>query len=331
MGPNQVPAAHCTENGGPKVIAAFGVSYGLACIVIILRFFMRLHPRNAIGWDDYMVLASLVIERTAIWLSRFIWTLIAFVAASHVVQFIIYMIACRPVAKTWDPRIHGLGAFTDIVCALVPICVVGRLQMNFRTKLALCILMGLGASTAGAAIAKAVTLKGLFQKDASWTIVTPAIWTVMEHYVGVIAASLPILRPLFKKVLGSAAPSPQTSRHTVHEVHRPEMGAHSSRWPWEKKKQSVCRDITKTTDFWLRSQTDLEQGRDRANPLSPAASGCSTRPITRKNTSSRASDRTLSEDTMRRILSSTSFKSANYEGMELSDLEAPVASGARSV
>ena len=77
----------------------------------------------------------------------------------------------------------GLDAFTDLVCAGIPIFVILRLQMNMRTKIALCVLMGLGIlwvvtniippsvtanrfrSTACCAIAKAVFLKALFADD----------------------------------------------------------------------------------------------------------------------------------------------------------------------
>ena len=38
----------------------------------------------------------------------------------------------------------GLDAITDLVCAGIPAFVILRLQMNTRTKVALCILMGLG-------------------------------------------------------------------------------------------------------------------------------------------------------------------------------------------
>ncbi len=38
----------------------------------------------------------------------------------------------------------GLDALTDLLCAGIPIFVIQRLQMNIRTKFALCFLMGLG-------------------------------------------------------------------------------------------------------------------------------------------------------------------------------------------
>ena len=62
-------------------------------------------------------------------------------------------ISCR-IHWVWWVQLHGpesesdvvsgLDAFTDLVCAGIPIFVIYRLQMNIRTKVALCVLMGLG-------------------------------------------------------------------------------------------------------------------------------------------------------------------------------------------
>ena len=78
----------------------------------------------------------------------------------------------------------GLDVVTDLICAGIPIFVIHRLQMNIQTKLAVGFLMSLGvlsvarkskqapeddqltcSRTAGCAIAKAVTLQGLFGAD----------------------------------------------------------------------------------------------------------------------------------------------------------------------
>ena len=38
----------------------------------------------------------------------------------------------------------ALDILTDLVCAGIPILVIRQLQMNKRTKILLCLLMGLG-------------------------------------------------------------------------------------------------------------------------------------------------------------------------------------------
>ena len=44
----------------------------------------------------------------------------------------------------------------------LPVLVIHRLQMTFRTELALCVPMDLGVFTVGYAVAKAITLSGIF-------------------------------------------------------------------------------------------------------------------------------------------------------------------------
>ena len=73
--------------------------------------------------------------------------------------------------------------------------------MSSRTKLALCVLMGLGSLTAGCAIAKAVTLRGVFADDYTYGLTKPAVCTILEHLCGMILASVPALRPLVRTFL----------------------------------------------------------------------------------------------------------------------------------
>ena len=90
----------------------------------------------------------------------------------------------------------AVDVVTDLVCAGIPLFVVHRLQMSFQTRLVLCMLMGLGVFTAGCAIAKAITLRGVFADDYTWGFTKPATWAAVEQFVGIIIASIPALRPL---------------------------------------------------------------------------------------------------------------------------------------
>ena len=126
---------------------------------------------------------------------------------------------CRPMAKIWNPQLpgtcfsshitylagyigFGLDAFTDLICAGIPVLILHRLHINSRTKFALCLLMSLGSLTAGCAIAKAITLKGVFASDYTFALTKPAICTIVEHLTSTTLVSLPALQPLFIKLLG---------------------------------------------------------------------------------------------------------------------------------
>ncbi|CAD6581152.1 MAG: hypothetical protein ASARMPREDX12_000373 [Alectoria sarmentosa] len=123
-----------------------------------------------------------VIDRVERRISTFLWVNIALVGATHAVQLAMLLAECRPLNALWDLGVHGtcyspdttyittyvafsLDAFTDLVCSGIPIFVIYRMQMNMRTKVALCVLMGLGVFA--------------------------------EQALSLILVSLPILRPFF--------------------------------------------------------------------------------------------------------------------------------------
>lgn len=158
----------------------------------------------------------------------------------------------------------GLDAFTDLMCAGIPIFIIYRLQMNVRTKVALCILMGLGVFTAGCAIAKAVTLKGIFAQDYTWNITYPGQWTITEHLVGIIIASIPMLRPLFKQILDVASQRSSSSGRTLQRKKSREQGVHVQisslmNVPNNSRRMMLLndRDITKTTELRMSTEIDL--------------------------------------------------------------------------
>ena len=159
-----------------------------------------------------------IIDRARRGLTAFLWLVIAFAAASHLAQVILFVAQCRPMAALWNTHVHGkcfsphitylaayigfgLDAFTDLICAGIPIFILHRIQLSTRTKWALCSLMGLGSLTAGCAIAKAITLRGVFETDFTWGLWKPAICTIIEHLAGITLVSLPALKPLFDRIL----------------------------------------------------------------------------------------------------------------------------------
>ncbi|KAL8779774.1 MAG: hypothetical protein Q9203_001194 [Teloschistes exilis] len=226
-----------------------------------------------------------IIDRTRRRLAQFLWLLIAVVAASHSAQVLIFLLQCRPIQAMWDPTVkgtcfsarvtytagytnYGMDAVTDLICAGIPVFVIHRLRMNIRTKLAICFLMSLGVLTAGCAIAKAATLQGLFDKDYTWGIVNPGILTIFEHYVGIIIASMPALKPLFSKVLDSAGPTPQDSSKRTLQNSEPQ-GAGLPLWQsYDTIGGSYTRassrpsSALKAPETRISSQLELEVSRD---------------------------------------------------------------------
>lgn len=99
----------------------------------------------------------------------------------------------------------SLNIVTDLIFALViPICMLWNLNMSFRTKLSLFFILGLGCFVCACAIVR-ISYLGSYgaSGDWLWDTVHLAVWSVIELNVGIIAGSLPSLRPLVKRFLGS--------------------------------------------------------------------------------------------------------------------------------
>ena len=157
-------------------------------------------------------IVELAKRRTA----QFLWCLLIFVGITHFGLGMIYFLDCRPLTTEWGLQsrasclptnatnwasyiIFAMDAVTDLICAMIPILIVQRLQMDIRSKLALCGLMSLGIFTAGCAVAKTILLRRIRPDDYTWDLNIVAIWAVVEQFLGIIITSVPMLRPLFSR------------------------------------------------------------------------------------------------------------------------------------
>ena len=171
-----------------------------------------------------------VVERARRGITLFLWSLLVLVATTHLALAMLFFLHCRPLARLWNPKVNGscmsthttvlagyvgfaVDVVTDLLCAGIPVLVIHRLQMTFRTKVALCVLMGLGVFTAGCAVAKAITLRGVFADDYTFGFTKPATWAAVEQFVGTIIASIPALRPLLSSFLEKSHSRSSIWRH----------------------------------------------------------------------------------------------------------------------
>lgn len=99
----------------------------------------------------------------------------------------------------------ALNIVTDLLFAIViPTPMLWNLNVHFRTRVTLIGILGLGVFACAAAFVKLgyVTNYGK-QGDWLWDSRNITIWTSVELNVGIIAGSLPCLRPIFRRFLGS--------------------------------------------------------------------------------------------------------------------------------
>lgn len=93
---------------------------------------------------------------------------------------------------TDDVVIHILS---DILLALLPTPLIWRLQMVRRARFTLVAVLSVGILAAIAGIIRQVSVGPLDEYGAY------SIWNFTELHLGIIAASLPALKPIFKKFI----------------------------------------------------------------------------------------------------------------------------------
>ncbi|TVY83039.1 hypothetical protein LSUE1_G004301 [Lachnellula suecica] len=119
-----------------------------------------------------------------------------------------------------------VNILTDVLFAILPIPMVWGLQVNKRTKATLTVILSLGIlyghlsslspseflesftniesfSACAASIVKTVFQSQVFNTPDVYRNYSYFTWNSIEHNVGILAASLPALRPLFKNLLDS--------------------------------------------------------------------------------------------------------------------------------
>ncbi|KAL3451745.1 hypothetical protein BJX65DRAFT_321470 [Aspergillus insuetus] len=127
--------------------------------------------------------------------------------------------------KCWDLRVQTYygyfqGAFnsaTDLYLAAFSTYVSWNLNLKWRVKIGLIVLLGLGIFAMVASIIKTIQLHILSNANNNPTRATVDLerWLYIETYLVIITASIPLIRPLFRSRTaghGTSYPEPSHSR-----------------------------------------------------------------------------------------------------------------------
>jgi hypothetical protein len=93
---------------------------------------------------------------------------------------------------------------TDFLLALLPVPLIWRLQLNLQAKISLICVLTLGLFAGVAGIVKSQKQKAALYHLDQYIQDTFTMWWFIEFNVGIIAASLPALKPLFRRILETA-------------------------------------------------------------------------------------------------------------------------------
>ncbi|KAM0809282.1 hypothetical protein AB5N19_09625 [Seiridium cardinale] len=151
------------------------------------------------------------------WAQRFVVAMGIFCLVFMIYSIVTFMVACIPLSAFWNPQpgvkcwsadtlslvgtVNGIvNVISDLVFVLLPIPVVVALQVNRRTKVTLIVILSLGLFACVASVVRMVY--AYHRSDPGYTRNYGFIvWFNIELHAGILAASLPTLRPLFSRIL----------------------------------------------------------------------------------------------------------------------------------
>lgn len=183
------------------------------------------------------------------------WAGIAYITIYGVVFCFLLLLECRPLQAYWmafnlewratneftclseSALLPLSGAFSvvgDFYSTLLPIILVTHLQLPVRQKLGLYALFAFGFIVVGAGIVRTVITNNVINVDYdyTWILWEMWIWTLVEVFAAIVAASAPALKPLVNRyavkpvsrslgAMGSsarrAAPGSQHSQYQLHD------------------------------------------------------------------------------------------------------------------
>ncbi|KAL9069863.1 MAG: hypothetical protein Q9157_006014 [Trypethelium eluteriae] len=199
------------------------------------------------------------------WFQRSMWMIL--ISNLGVCLFIIIdaFVNCVPFKYNWDKSIPGghcghtstsylvnasWGVVNDIAIWSLPQFIVWRLQMSFKRKLAVSGVFALGLVDISAAIARAVEISRLSERNITEMIVAAEIWTYTEVGIAIMVACLPPCGVFFRK---------QRQQRTPRSSQSFKLSARSSKFsrPFGKSSASGTQD---DDEFQLRLADRTKDG-----------------------------------------------------------------------
>ncbi|KAG9251087.1 uncharacterized protein F5Z01DRAFT_331881 [Emericellopsis atlantica] len=169
--------------------------------------------------------------------TRIIWGNMVVLGINAAVCLIIMFVSCSPIPAMWNPDLgfcrieHGwiiisyagtvVLAMVDWTCAITPFFILEGLQMPTRRKRSVQAILGLGIFGSAAGLVRLGyyhtydTVK--YPNNSLHNFGHTILWSVLEAGLGIMACSLPPLRKLFNKQLGSTGASGGKSGLSTNE------------------------------------------------------------------------------------------------------------------
>ncbi|KAF6228506.1 hypothetical protein HO133_008236 [Letharia lupina] len=249
---------------------------------------------QVLGWADWIqtfITLALMKISICLFLLRIVDTkqvvrgmhvVISCITLFTAVSIFLFLGVCRPLRAYWDVGVNGaclsnhqvesvvlaqgiLSIISDLILAALPAIFLRNLQIGLRTKVGLCLLMGLGVFTAVCCTVRTALSGSVTNPDLTWAATTGVGWRLPEVNIGIVCANAPVIRPLYLFFRGRLASQIRFNTGGVSK---------QSMWPSNTPRAAVSpgwRDESKETSVGDTS-VSLEMGlhpHDDVQPQSP--------------------------------------------------------------
>ncbi|KAM3070181.1 hypothetical protein ACMFMG_003780 [Clarireedia jacksonii] len=171
---------------------------------------------------------AVTLLRIAVTRRYFIWTIWLIMSMCIAAAFIFnvgVLNICHPIDTLWSAHPTGtcnaklnsdvsyffsvIEVITDFALAILPAILLWNIQMKFKVKFSVMLVLGMAAFASCATIVRFRFLSNYSNpKEFMYAGADIAIWSLIEEGVGICAGSLPALRPLLSlSIFGSATDS----------------------------------------------------------------------------------------------------------------------------
>lgn len=169
------------------------------------------------------LLGTVFIKFSVLWLYTRVFSTKEFKRQAHIMMgvvgcygiafFVLFMTQCRPIDQQWNPHKGGscrdlviqeltsvsLNMIIDIIIVFLPLPVLWNLQLATRSKLVVSVMFSIGLITIGVmAWRLQFTIATLHDPDFVFNLYDIGLISLLELWLGVIAACIPTLGPLLK-------------------------------------------------------------------------------------------------------------------------------------
>ncbi|KAI0880506.1 uncharacterized protein GGS22DRAFT_193276 [Annulohypoxylon maeteangense] len=226
---------------------------------------------------------SLIRTGPTVILRRIIQGLIIFLLAFTSARFVLLMLQCINMPAIWDPRVQskclspetmrGIKYTNSIVNVITDIFVLSlaafrlwTIQTNTRARILCVCVLFVGVIACIAGVMKPISLMKIERtNDALWDSADLTVWNPVELNAGIIAASLPFIKPIFQRLQETTARSISFSTadsYSLRPFSSSNSGRRASKYFSPQIQTKISARCRRNPDSWMSNISNVERGAE---------------------------------------------------------------------